>query len=280
LYTRKNVDTISRSLEVTADGGYAIAGYTDPWGTSSDALLLKTDAEGNIDFLRLFNVQEENYAHSLGLTSDNGYILAGYIWSGSEGWYDVYVVKAKAEGQFEWSGTYGGNRDEHAQSVIQTSDNGFVLAGDTRSYGLGAADVYLVKLAGGGSFPDVTVETIPDTIPVRVPRGGSFGFTGILANNSDESVTVDVWTMAAGPLRDVYGPFKILQNIRLAPNDTLSGHFNQGVHPKAPLGSFNYITYCGKYSEAAYDSFLFVVEIIEESPGVEIGGGWTLEGSF
>jgi len=124
------------------------------------------------------------------------------------------------------------------------------------------------------------IEITPDDPPVTVPQGGSFGFTGTLINNTEETQIVDAWTMAVGPQKDVYGPFKMLHDIELAPYDTLSGHFSQHVPNLAPLGFYDYIAYRGDYPSTVIDSSFFQIEVI---PGISSGGddlGWLLSGSF
>ena len=46
----------------------------------------------------------------------------------------------------QWSKTFGGVKDEWISSVQQTSDEGYILAGRTYSYGAGNGDAWLVKL--------------------------------------------------------------------------------------------------------------------------------------
>lgn len=76
-------------------------------------------------------------ARAMGKTADGGYVLAGYA---SSGGYDFWLVKIDAYGSMEWNNTYGGDGPELARSVVQTSDGGYMLAGDTAGY-----DVWLVK---------------------------------------------------------------------------------------------------------------------------------------
>ncbi|MBU0509923.1 hypothetical protein KKH27_13960, partial [bacterium] len=49
-----------------------------------------------------------------------------------------------------WTRTYGGNEDEVAYSVQQTTDGGYIVAGSTRSFGAGYVDSYLVKTNAQG----------------------------------------------------------------------------------------------------------------------------------
>ena len=49
-----------------------------------------------------------------------------------------------------WAKIYGGESDDYAYSLIQTSDGGYLIGGETNSFGAGAADLWLIKLNGSG----------------------------------------------------------------------------------------------------------------------------------
>jgi hypothetical protein len=51
-----------------------------------------------------------------------------------------------------WQHTYGGDQDDFGFSAQQTSDGGYIIAGMTRSYGLGPADMYLIKTDAEGNM--------------------------------------------------------------------------------------------------------------------------------
>ena len=50
------------------------------------------------------------------------------------------VVCAETAPEEAWNKTFGGYSTERGWSVQQTSDGGYILAGDTRSYGAGGSD--------------------------------------------------------------------------------------------------------------------------------------------
>jgi len=52
----------------------------------------------------------------------------------------------------EWDQTYGGVDAEFAKSIIQTSDGGYAMLGDTYSFGAGDSDFWLVKTDGSGNI--------------------------------------------------------------------------------------------------------------------------------
>ncbi len=78
-------------------------------------------------------------------TQDGGYIVAGYTSSYGAGGGDVYLIKTNSQGDTLWTRTYGGSGGDGAHSVQQTEDEGYIVAGNTSSYGAGLIDVYLIK---------------------------------------------------------------------------------------------------------------------------------------
>lgn len=79
------------------------------------------------------------------VTSDGGYAVLGSTFSYGAGDYDLYLLRLDSAGDTLWSATYGGPDTDQGFDIQQTADGGFILAGKTRSFGAGDADVYLVK---------------------------------------------------------------------------------------------------------------------------------------
>jgi hypothetical protein len=134
------------SLVPTSDGGYAIAGSTYPIGEAEDFWLIKTDVHGNMEWNRTYGeVDNFDVAHTLVETSDGGYALAGGTGSFSIDEYDVWLVKTDGAGNMEWNHTYGGEKGDIANSLVETSNGGYVIAGSTRTFGAGEEDFWLIK---------------------------------------------------------------------------------------------------------------------------------------
>ncbi len=143
----------ARSVQETSDGGYILAGGTGGAG-SCDMYLVKTDADGHELWSRTFGGTGSDCAESVQETSDGGYILAGCTGSFGAGSGDMYLVKTDANGNELWSRTFGGTDCDEAWSVQETSDGGYILAGNTMSFGAGERDMYLVKTDANGNSPN------------------------------------------------------------------------------------------------------------------------------
>lgn len=78
---------------------------------------------------RTFGGNMEDEAVSVKQTSDGGYIIAGYTYSFGAGKKDALVIKTTNDGNIEWSKTYGGSGNDAAESVQQTTDGGYIIAG-------------------------------------------------------------------------------------------------------------------------------------------------------
>jgi ribosomal protein S11 len=89
----------ARSVQQTSDGGYIVAGYTRSFGAGNyDFFLIKTDANGNIQWAKTYGGTDIDWASSVQQTSDGGYIVAGRTNSFGADSVDIFLVKTDANG--------------------------------------------------------------------------------------------------------------------------------------------------------------------------------------
>jgi len=135
-----------KSVQQTMDGGYILAGYTDSYGTGNyDAWLIKTNVDGVEQWSQTFGGSNWDEIKSVQQTMDGGYILAGYTNSYGAGNYDFWLIKTNPKGIEQWSQTFGDTNHNMAESVQQTTDGNYILAGWTNLYG-NNYDGWLIKV--------------------------------------------------------------------------------------------------------------------------------------
>jgi len=136
---------VARSIQQTSDGGYIVAGH---------ALVLKLNSNGDIEWQRGYG---ESAARSIQQTSDGGYIIAGTTiaferWHSDESGF--WVIKLNETGDIEWQRAY--DREfwgEIAYSVRQTSDGGYIVAGNANAHGTREADdIMVLKISSNGDI--------------------------------------------------------------------------------------------------------------------------------
>ncbi|MDP8208608.1 MAG: T9SS type A sorting domain-containing protein [Candidatus Electryonea clarkiae] len=141
IFGGENYDN-ARSVQQTNDGGYILTGYGE-----GGVWLIKTDSTGNDEWTQTFGGESFDYGYSVQQTTDGGYIIAGGTASSGEGEFDVWLIKTDSNGDEDWNQTFGGIRMDAGYSVQQTSDDGYIIAGLTESYGAGREDVWLIRVA-------------------------------------------------------------------------------------------------------------------------------------
>jgi len=156
------------SVQQTTDGGYIMAGYTNSFGAGSyDFFLVKTDEYGIEEWNQTYGGSYDEIAYSVQQTSDYGYTLAGWTDSFGAGSLDVWLVKTDENGNEEWNKTCGGTDDDYAHSIWQTTDEGYIVAGSTKSYGAGSSDFWLIRVDSEFN-PEFSVDNNCGIIPFQV----------------------------------------------------------------------------------------------------------------
>ena len=70
--------------------------------------------------------------HSISQTTDGGYIVAGYK-TDIQNHFDYWIVKLSSTGLVTWQKSFGGSGTDNANSIKQTTDGGYIIAGYSNS---------------------------------------------------------------------------------------------------------------------------------------------------
>ena len=203
---------VGESVQQTTDGGYIITGLTHSYGNGygySDVYLLKTDVYGVEQWSQTLGGTNYEAGYSIQQTTDGGYIITGGKGGGNGNSEDVYLIKTDVNGVELWSQTFGGTGQDYCFSVQQTTDGGYVITGDTDSYGNGSYDVYLIKTdvngvelwsqTFGGPYYDEgkSVQQTTDGGYIITGTTGEWGFGNVYLIKTDGS-GIEQWSQTFG----------------------------------------------------------------------------------
>ncbi len=140
------------SIIETDEGDFVIAGYNnDPTGNEEEnVFLLKIDYQGNQLWHKTFGGAGKDFGYSVIETSEGGYAIIGETESFGNGGRDIYLIKTNESGDTLWTKTYGGVDRDNGYSIVETTDNGFVIAGYIGSDGNNIKEAYLIKTDENG----------------------------------------------------------------------------------------------------------------------------------
>jgi hypothetical protein len=147
VYLSGAINTVVNQIRQTSDGGFVAVGSFDDANGNIGGLILKLDGQGNVQWQReigpggpsgpgrmhvLFNAVQP--------TADGGYVATGEFYSYArrpEGDTGVLVVKLDSNGNVSWQRGFNSfdssgapTASEHALSIIQTSEGGYLVAGN------------------------------------------------------------------------------------------------------------------------------------------------------
>ena len=126
-------EVVGYSLKATTEGGYIVCGYTNSFGSGrNDLLVTKTDSRGWEEWSRTFGGENDETGSYIQLTSDGGYVAAGYAFDTSNDDVHVYLVKLDSIGNTIWENQYRPGEEGKGFCVQQTEDSGYIVSGWVR----------------------------------------------------------------------------------------------------------------------------------------------------
>ncbi len=180
-------------------------------GEGNGVSLTKFNAAGDIIWDKQYGANFFQTLSSISLTKDDGILLVGGTFenSASDLRYDFWIVKIDAEGEEEWTSSYGGNESDIAMSGIQTTEGNYVVVGwaDSDSTDLthttnGLIDAWVILLDDTGQLINKKMlggSQIDRATEIVQLENGSFLIAGVTGSN-DFDVTghkgsLDVWVI-------------------------------------------------------------------------------------
>ena len=186
------------SVTETSDGGYVVVGDFSQTITldngetlipkgSSDGLIIKYKANGEVEWGKSIGGTTGDYIRSVTQTSDGGYVVVGDFMSaaitldngeilrnhGSTSYRDGMIIKYNQRGEVIWGKAIGGTNNDYISSIAKTSEGGYVLGGYFNSSQITLDNGEILRTKG--NFDGMIIKT---NLNGEVEWGKSVGGTG------------------------------------------------------------------------------------------------------
>jgi hypothetical protein len=139
-----SLDEESFSIIQTSDGGYALAGVTQSYGSGgNDCYLVKLNSSGNLLWTKTIGGLNSDYFKSIQQRVNNNIVACGWYGINADN-YDLYVAELDNLGSFISGKTVGSSGVETGQCFVITDDNCLITAGYS-DIGSGLDDMYIVQ---------------------------------------------------------------------------------------------------------------------------------------
>jgi len=142
----------SSVLEV--EDGYIAGGYLGEnlMEEEVDFWITKIDKDGEQwMWSKKYGEGYQDFCEKIITSDDGGYIMVGTTYPSDSEPGDIWLVKTDRNGNMQWNKSYGGNKNEWGDDIIEI-ENGYLVSGITYSYTTyGGWDAWLIKIDKEGN---------------------------------------------------------------------------------------------------------------------------------
>ncbi len=270
-----------KSVAETSDGGYIAGGYfqsstiqvgdytlkNNSTTSNSDGLIIKYDAEGEVEWAKSFGGSSNEQINSVASTSDGGYIAGGYFCSSSidfgnsitlknnstTSYSDGLIIKYDAEGEVEWTDSFGGSSYDGINSVAETSDGGYIVGGYFYS---STIEVDGHTLTSNGSY---------DGLIIKYDAEGEVEWAKSIGGSSIERIQSVASTSDGGVVAGGY----FRSSIQVGSEKLTSNGYEDGIIIK--YNGEGEVEWAKSIGESSSD---YITSVAETSDGGVVAGGY------
>jgi len=181
VYGGSNDDWFNSVIQLSS-GEYILTGYTASYGAGgTDALMMKLNSIGDVIWSNAYGGAGTEYGNYARECIEGGLIMLAYseTFSPAPGSKGPLMIRTDLNGDTLWVKNYGGSGQEIGYTVEQTPDTGYIITGQTQSYGAGGSDVFAIKTnaQGGCGCNEFDVSPEVNPAPLTKNHGGAVGNT-------------------------------------------------------------------------------------------------------
>ena len=211
-----------------------IAGQkSTPFNGSGDAWVISMNKKGEVLWDANFGGRGADGGNYALITKDGGYLSVGYTDSYGFGKNDIWVIKTDFTGEKEWSKVYGGKLDDFGWGATESVDGGYVITGETFSFGNGQSDIYIFKIDSvGNKIWSNTFGGLSEDVGYSIVNSDDGGYviasqTRSYGKGGNDGMIVKFDSLGTKKWNRVYGG-KGLDYFKSISNDSLNGYVVAG----------------------------------------------------
>ena len=146
-----NYDSVG-GVAIDSQGNTYVAGGTNSFGGSYDAVLLKYNSTGGFVWEKVWGGGSSDAATGVAVAPSGDLYVVGNTNSFGSGQSDIFILRFDQNGNLVSQAVWGGTQNDQAYGVKVGADGSVYVVGNTDSFGTGGFDQLVLKFDSAGSL--------------------------------------------------------------------------------------------------------------------------------